>query len=60
MIRKIIEIYKSAMSPDGVMLIEHGCAQGESVRDIAEANGLVYAPLCDIEGRVRACELRLG
>ena len=57
-IEKIIEIYKNALTERGVLLIEHGSAQGDDVRLIGEKNGMKYTPLYDIEGRVRAAELR--
>ena len=58
LIRAIIEEYPDRLKPGGVLLIEHGWRQAESVRAIAEAAGLTYAFLRDYGGRIRAAEMR--
>ncbi len=58
LIRAIIGLYPDRLKPGGVLLIEHGWRQAESVRGIAEGAGLTYAPLYDYGGNIRAAEMR--
>lgn len=58
LIRAIVALYPERLKPGGVLLIEHGWRQAESVRAMAEEAGLTYAPLCDYGGNVRAAEMR--
>ena len=58
LLRAIIALYPERLKPGGVLLIEHGWRQAESVRKMAEGAGLTYAPLFDYGGNVRAAEMR--
>ena len=58
LIRAIIGLYPDRLKHGGVLLIEHGWRQAESVRAMAEGAGLTYTPLYDYGGNVRAAEMR--
>ena len=58
LIREITRRYPDRLKPGGVLLIEHGWRQADSVRAIAEGAGLTYAPLRDYGGNIRAAEMR--
>ena len=58
LIREITHRYPDRLKPGGVLLIEHGWRQADSVRAIAEEAGLTYAPLWDYGGNIRAAEMR--
>ncbi len=49
----IIRIYKDRLKPGGVMLLEHGYAQAEAVRAIAERYGMRCETLYDLSGNAR-------
>ncbi len=55
----IIRIYKSRLKRGGVMLLEHGYAQAEAVRQIAERHGMACETLYDLAGNARAERLTL-
>lgn len=51
--RRITEIYPSYLKRGGVLAFEHGCLQGEAVRQIISAAGYRAETRLDIEGRER-------
>lgn len=57
-LEKIIEIYRHHLTPDGTMILEHGSTQGESIRKIAEENGMTYEKITDYGGNTRGAVLR--
>ncbi len=55
----IIRIYKDRLKPGGVMLLEHGYAQAEAVREIALRHGMTCETLRDLAGNARVAKITL-
>lgn len=58
-ISKIIEIYKHHLTPNGVMIIEHGYRQSVAVRSVAEKNGFSSTVILDYGGNTRGVILKM-
>lgn len=56
--RAIINLYKYALTEDGVIVLEHGCDQYEKVREIAEENGMSAEVIFDYGKRKRGAVLK--
>ena len=56
--RAIINLYKYALTEDGVIVLEHGCDQYEKVREIAEENGMSAEVILDYGKRQRGAVLK--
>ena len=56
--RDIINLYKYALTEDGVIVLEHGCDQYEKVREIAEENGMSAEVIFDYGKRQRGAVLK--
>lgn len=57
-IKKITNIYKNHLTPDGALIFEHGFAQGEKMRETAEKNGMSYECITDYGKKVRGAVLK--
>lgn len=56
--RAIINLYKYALTEDGVIVLEHGYDQYEKVREIAEENGMSAEVILDYGKRQRGAVLK--
>ena len=56
--RVIINLYKYALTEDGVIVLENGCDQYEKVREIAEENGMSAEVIFDYGKRKRGAVLK--
>lgn len=56
--RAIINLYKYALTEDGVIVLENGCDQYESVSEIAEENGMSAEVILDYSKRQRGAVLK--
>ena len=56
--RAIINLYKYALTEDGVIVLEHGYDQYESVSEIAEENGMSAEVIFDYGKRQRGAVLK--
>lgn len=56
--RAIINLYKYALTEDGVIVLENGCDQYEKVREIAEENGMSAEVIFDYGKRKRGAVLK--
>lgn len=56
--RNIIKLYKYALTEDGVIVLEHGYDQYESVSEIAEENGMSAEVILDYGKRKRGAVLK--
>ncbi len=56
--RAIVKLYKYALADDGVIVLEHGCDQYESVSKIAEENGMSAEVIFDYGKRKRGAVLK--
>lgn len=56
--RAIINLYKYALTEDGVIVLENGCDQYEKVREIAEENGMSAEVILDYGKRKRGAVLK--
>ena len=56
--RAIINLYKYALTEDGVIVLEHGYDQYEKVREIAEENGMSAEVILDYGKRQRVAVLK--
>lgn len=54
----IINLYKYALTEDGVIVLENGCDQYEKVREIAEENGMSAEVIFDYGKRKRGAVLK--
>ena len=57
-LEKIIEIYQHHLTPDGVMILEHGWKQSDAVREIAAKNGMTHEKIMDYGGNIRGAVLK--
>lgn len=57
-LEKIIEIYKTHLTPSGTMILEHGWKQSDAVRIIAAKNGMNHEKIMDYGGNVRGALLK--
>ena len=57
-IEAIVRIYKNHLTPDGMMIIEHGALQAEEVKRIAGENGMTAQCIKDYGGRDRCTAMR--
>jgi len=58
LIEPIIRIYKNHLTEDGALILEHGWKQSDSVREIAEKNGLTFDTIRDFGGNIRGAVMR--
>ena len=56
-IRAIVDIYPKFLRDGGILAIEHGCAQGEAVREIMRCAGFSPQTLRDLSGMERVTML---
>jgi len=59
-LKKIIEIYKHHLAPDGIMILEHGWKQSDAVRETAEKNGMTHEKIMDYGGNIRGAALKVN
>lgn len=57
-LRGIIEIYRNHLTPNGVMILEHGWKQSDAVKAIAAQYGMSHQKIMDYGGNIRGAVLR--
>lgn len=55
---KIIELYRTHLTPHGAMILEHGWKQSDAVKSIAAQYGMTHEKIVDYGGNIRGAILQ--